>query len=75
MRRTPENSTDIGKQPPWKVSPITLSLLALVQEIEIPTEEDFLELANNFEENPPADITPEGLAVVLKILRGGNPCL
>jgi hypothetical protein len=75
MGKSPENSTEIGRKPSGKISSITLSLLALAQGIEIPTEEEFLELADKLEENPPANITPEGLPIILKILRGGNPCL
>jgi hypothetical protein len=70
MGKSPENSTEIGRKPSGKISSITLSLLALAQGIEIPTEEEFLELADDLEKNPPADLTPEGLAMIFKLIRG-----
>ena len=47
-------------------TPFELSLL-------FPQEEDYRQLADELEENPPPDLTPEGLSMVLQILRGeGN---
>ena len=70
MERSLENSIDRGSKSSKEISPITLSLIALTQGVIIPTEEEFLELADDLEKNPPADITPEGLATILKLIRG-----
>jgi hypothetical protein len=75
MSRTPENSAEIGDKSSKINSAVTLSLLALSLGTPIPTEEDCQEIADKFEKNPPADITPEGLVVVLRILRGEKSCL
>ena len=44
-------------------TPFELSLL-------FPQEEDYRQLADELEENPPPDLTPDGLSLVLQILRG-----
>ena len=64
MERTPQIPADVGGKL------LALSLFALNQEVSIPTEEDYLKLAAELETNPPDDLTPEGLALVLQILRG-----
>lgn len=70
MERTPENPTNAGTKTSRDMSPFVLYFLALAQELSIPTEEECQELADNLEKNPPADITPEGLATILKLIRG-----
>lgn len=47
-------------------TPFELSLL-------FPQEEDYRQLADELQKNPPSELTPEGLSMVLQILRGeGN---
>ena len=47
-----------------------LSLEGLLSGFSFPSEEEYHQLADELEENPPPDLTPEGLSMVLQILRG-----
>ena len=47
-----------------------LSLEALFSGFSFPSEEECRQLADELEESPPPDLTPEGLSLVLQILRG-----
>lgn len=47
-----------------------LSLEGLLSGFTFPSEEKCRQLADELEENPPPDLTPEGLSLVLQILRG-----
>jgi hypothetical protein len=72
MGKSPENSIETGYKLPKRNSPAALLLSAFSMGEPIITEEDCLEIADRLEKNPPADITPEGLPIILKILRGEN---
>jgi len=47
-----------------------LSLEALFSGFSFPSEEEYRLLVDELEESPPPDLTPEGLSMVLQILRG-----
>lgn len=47
-----------------------LSLEGLLSGFSLPSEEEYRQLADELEKNPPPDLTPEGLSLVLQILRG-----
>lgn len=47
-----------------------LSLEGLLSGFTFPSEEECGQLADELEKNPPPDLTPEGLSLVLQILRG-----
>lgn len=47
-----------------------LSFEALLSGFSFPSEEKCRQLADELEENPPPDLTPQGLSLVLQILRG-----
>ncbi|MBI2326102.1 hypothetical protein HYU91_01815 [Candidatus Collierbacteria bacterium] len=54
-------------------STTTLTLLsfeAFLSGFSFPSDEEYRQLADELEENPPPDLTPEGLSTVLQILRG-----
>jgi len=47
-----------------------LSLEGLLSGFSFPSEEEYRLLVDELEENPPLNLTPEGLSMVLQILRG-----
>lgn len=59
------------KKTPTRESALTLfSAVGLLLGAPFPTERDYQELADELEANPPPNLSPEGLEVVLEILRG-----
>ena len=48
------------------------SLEGLLSETPFPQEEDYRQLANELQESPPPELTPEALSLVLQILRGDS---
>jgi len=54
--------------------PLTLhGLRAIAQGTSIPGEEDFLRLVDELEKNPPSNLSPEELSLMIQILRGEEP--
>ncbi len=49
-----------------------LSFEAFLSGFSFPSEEDYRQLADELQKNPPSELTPEGLSMVLQILRGGR---
>jgi len=47
-----------------------LSREGLLSGFSFPSEDECRQLADELEESPPPDLTPEGLSMVLQILRG-----
>lgn len=60
----------MSEKPTPKATLTLLSLEGLLSGISFPSEEECRQLADELEENPPPDLTPEGLSMVLQILRG-----
>ena len=57
-------------KPTLKATLTLLSLEGLLSGIYFPSNEEYRQLADELEEAPPPDLTPEGLSLVLQILRG-----
>lgn len=61
--------------PDLKSATILSSLCGLIVETQLLNEEDFFRLADELEKNPPPDLTPSALSLVIQILRGEEPHL
>jgi len=73
MGRVPEVTTDVGAQQLKRNSAIIPSLVILGLGAPTPTEQEYSELADKLEKNPPTNLTPDSLSVVIQILRGEKP--
>jgi hypothetical protein len=72
MKENPDRSANAGNKLSKKNTSLLLSAFIsfAASAPSIPSEEDCLNLANELEKNPPAELTPNGLSIVTKILRG-----